>query len=82
MTRSEELHVAIQQELSGSECVDCADALCRSMAAVCAVGSDDVPRALAALEAMFKLSGYYLAKSFDTIKAESANAYLSADKVQ
>ena len=82
MTRSQELHAAIQQELTGSECVDCADALCRSMAAVCAVGADDYPKALAALEAMFKVAGYYLAKSFDTIKAESVNAYLSADKVQ
>ncbi len=82
MTRSEELHVAIQAVLHGEDCVDCADALCRSLAAVCAVGTTDFPRALASLEQAFKVAGYYLAASFDRIKATERNAYLSDDKVQ
>ncbi len=68
MTRSEELHAAIQQELHDELCVDCADALCRSIAAVCAVGSVDIDDAEKAVDELAELARLYLRMSWDGIK--------------
>lgn len=68
MTRSEELHAAIQQELSNELCNDCADALCRSIAAVCVVGAIDLGDAEKAVDELAELARRYLRLSWDGIK--------------
>ena len=69
MTRSEALHLKIQQELHDELCTDCADALCRSMAATCAVGANDLESAEKAIDELAELARRYLRISWDTIKA-------------
>ena len=69
MTRSEALHLKIQQELHDELCVDCADALCRSMAATCAVGASDLESAEKAINELAELARRYLRLSWDNIKA-------------
>jgi hypothetical protein len=69
MTRSEELHAAIQQELSNELCNDCADELCRSLATVCAHAAIDIEHAEKAIDEFAERTRLYLRLSWDVVKA-------------